>query len=94
MSDVLNMQAEILQAGQSGPYTPREYKYLLTFTRPSGEPWTPQRGNVERFVSALRGQLVYAKRDEDRQWFHEYFEEIVETEPGVWFVHTYREYLD
>ena len=93
MSDVRTMTVETIQAGQARRYGPTEHKYRIRFTSEQDGGWTPPELTVRDVARALFGASI---RDSQNtfHWWKPFFKEVVEEEPGVWYVHVYREYDD
>ena len=95
MSDLRTLTIDMLQAGQTRPYGPSEYKYQLTFTTEGKHKWTPREEQVIELVRALHDWPIdVVLLHSTHEWWRPYFKEVREESPGVWFIHIYREYAD
>ena len=95
MTEHLIVDYERIQSGQARAYGPTERKYRITFTREGegGWGWTPPKDMVKKHFEALLSGPVHEK-DDDWEWWMECYKEFREEAKGVWFIHTYQEYLD
>lgn len=81
------------QNGQTRPYGPTERIFQLTFGIEGKWGWTPPEQVVKLFAQAVIGHDIHEK-DDDWEWWMEYYKSVDQVGKGVWRIHVYQEYLD